>query len=464
MATASVMSSTCRLTVITPKWRVDLAVPVDISVSDLLTTLVRSMGPDLADDGAAQGGWVLQQLGKPPLEPSSTLAAAQVRDGDVLRLRPGSSQLPELAFDDVLDAVATGVNERTPRWRPLHTARASVLFASAALLFALFTALLTGPKWVAPAVATGVTAALLLAAAGALGRAFGQRAAAVTAGSFAVAFAAASGATALGDKHPLWAFGATQLLPALCAAVFVAVVALIILGTGVTIFVAVITAGILGAIGTGVSNIASLGVYGSSALVAAITLACSPFLPMLAFRLSRLPLPVIPSTADDLRRETGRVEGATVLDQAVRADQYLTGLTSATAITLAGSATLLASGGISERILTGVLGAICLLRARLFTGRGQRSGMLIAGGVAGLALLVTRAFATHELTRVLAFIVPAVVLAAVFLVMAVALPERRLAPTWARFADILESMLILAVIPLALGVIGVYGAVRNLSS
>ena len=458
------MSSTCRLTVITPKWRVDLAVPVDIPVSDLLTTLVRSMGPELADDGAAQGGWVLQKLGKPPLEPSATLASAQVRDGDVLRLRPGSSQLPELAFDDVLDAVAVGVNERTPRWRAQHTARACVLFASAALVFALFAALLTGPKWLAPAIATGVTAVMLLAAAGALCRAYSQRAAGVTAGAFAVAFAAASGATSLGDKHRIWAFGSTQLLPALCAAVLTAVVALIVLGTGVTIFVSIVTGGVLGAIGTAVSNIASLGVYGSAALIAGITLTCSPFLPMLAFRLSRLPLPSIPTGADDLRRETGAVEGATVLDQAVRADQYLTGLTSATAITLGASSALLATGGVSDRVLAGVLGAICLLRARLFTGRGQRSAMLIAGGVAGLSLLITRSVDTHEMTRVLAFVVPAAVLAAVFLVLAVSLPDRRLAPTWARFADIVESTLILSVIPLALGVIGVYGAVRNLSS
>ena len=461
---ASVMSSTCRLTVITPKWRVDLAVPVDIPISDLLATLVRSMGPELADDGAAHGGWVLQQLGKPPLDPSATLSSAQVRDGDVLRLRPGSGQLPELAFDDVLDAVATGINERTPRWRPQHTVRACVLFASAALLFALLTALLTGPKWTASAVAAGLTAVVLLGAAVALGRAFAQRAAGVTAASFAIAFAAVSGATALGDSHRVWEFGATQLLPALCAAVLAAVLALSLLGTGVTIFVAVIAAGVLGAIGTGASNIASLGAYGAAALVAAITLACSPFLPMLAFRLSRLPLPSIPSSADDLRRDMSRVEGATVLNQAVRADQYLTGVTSATAITIAASAALLATGGVSEQVLAGVLGAILLLRARLFSGRGQRSAMLIGGGVAGLALLVKGATATHDMTRVLTFVVPAVVLAVVFFVLAVALPERRLAPTWARFADLAESLLILSVVPIALGVIGVYGAVRNLSS
>jgi type VII secretion integral membrane protein EccD len=464
VAVTSVMSSTCRLTVITPKWRVDLAVPVDIPISDLLATLVRSIGPELADEGAAHGGWVLQQLGKRPLDPSATLASAQVRDGEVLRLQPASNQLPQLAFDDVLDAVATGVNERTPRWLPQHTERASVLFASATLAFALFTLLLTGPKWAAASIAAGLTAAMLLGAAAALGRSFNRRGAAITAGSYAITFAAASAATALGDEKRLWAFGATQLLPALCAAVLAAVAALLLLSTGITVFIAVIAAGILGAIGSGVSNIASLGVYGSAALVAAIALAGSPFLPTLAFRLSRLSLPSVPGSAEDLRRDTGRVDGPTVLDQAVRADRYLTGLTSACAITVAASAALLATGAFSDRVLAAVLGAILLLRARLFSGRGQRSAMLIGGGVAGLALLVTRAFATDGLTRVLAFVVPAAALAATFLVLAVALPDRRVAPTWGRFADIAESMLILSVIPLALGVIGVYGAVRNLSS
>ena len=461
---ASITTSTCRLTVMTPKWRVDLAVPVDISVAELLATLVRSMGPDLADEGASRGGWVLQKLGKPPLDPSATLANAQLRDGDVLRLRPGSMQLPELAFDDVLDAVATGINERTPRWRAQYTARASVLFASAALLFALFAALLTGPKWIAPTVTAAVTSVLLLLASAALARAYDQRSAGITAASFAIAFAAAAGVMALGDKKSVLEFGATQLLPGICAAVLVATIALIALGVGVTIFVAVIAAGILGAIGAGVSNIASLGVYGASALVAAVALACSPFLAVLAFRLSRLPLPSIPASADDLRRETGKVEGATVLDQAVRADQYLTGLVAATAIALAASSIVLATGGVSQRVLTAVLGAICLLRGRLYTGRGQRAAMLIAGGVSGLALLVTRAAATHEVARVLVFVVPAIALAALCLVFAVVLPDRRLAPTWARFADVIESMLILSVIPIALGVVGVYGAVRNLSN
>jgi hypothetical protein len=81
-----------------------------------------------------------------------------------------------------------------------------------------------------------------------------------------------------------------------------------------------------------------------------------------------------------------------------------------------------------------------------------------------MALLVTRAAATHDVARVLVFVAPAIALAGLCLVFAVALPDRRLAPTWARFADIIESMLILSVIPIALGIVGVYGAVRNLSN
>ncbi len=40
------------------------------------------------------------------------------------------------------------------------------------------------------------------------------------------------------------------------------------------------------------------------------------------------------------------------------------------------------------------------------------------------------------------------------------LPGRRYAPPWSRTADILETLLVLSVIPLALAVMGVYGEIR----
>ena len=50
----------------------------------------------------------------------------------------------------------------------------------------------------------------------------------------------------------------------------------------------------------------------------------------------------------------------------------------------------------------------------------------------------------------LAFAIPAVVVALVLFGLAVALPERRYSPRWSRTADIVEALLVLSVIPFAL--------------
>ena len=50
---------------------------------------------------------------------------------DVLHLRTRATRLPELAFDDVLEAVASGVLTRTARWQPVHTMRATALLSGA---------------------------------------------------------------------------------------------------------------------------------------------------------------------------------------------------------------------------------------------------------------------------------------------------------------------------------------------
>ncbi|MEO8888632.1 MAG: type VII secretion integral membrane protein EccD [Jatrophihabitantaceae bacterium] len=458
---SSVVSNTCRITVISSEFRADLAVPVHIPVAELLATLVSSLGRQVADEGAANGGWILQRAAEPALDPAVTLAASQIRDGDILHLRSRATQLPEIAFDDVLDAVATGVLTRTARWRAPDTASSSVALGAALLIIALVTTLASGPKWVAPATTGGVAGALLLAAAIALARAYHQRGAALVAASAAIAFGAASGAMAVGGHERLVAFGAAQLLLGACAALFVAVILILTLGSGVSGLTAVISLSLLAAIGTGVDTGTSLGPDGTSALVAAIGLAVSPMLPMLAFRLSRLPLPTIPSDAADLRRDEGTVDAVQILRQATLADQFLGGLLGGVALATAGSAVLLAAGGMSARILAGVLGVICLLRGRLFAGRAQRIWLLAAGAVALAAVLVFRAAALASHARILAIAAPAVVLAVILLALAVVLPGRRYSPPWSRTADIIESLLVLSVIPLALAVMGVYGAVRT---
>jgi type VII secretion integral membrane protein EccD len=461
---ASVVSNSCRLTIISSTRRADLAVPVQTSIAELLSIVVAGLGPEAADTGAAEGGWVLQRATEPPLDPSTSVAACQLRDGDVLHLRTRATQLPEVAFDDVLDAVASGVLSRTARWQPEHTMHGAVGFAAALLTYALVTALLIGPKWAPPAITAGAGAVLLMVAAAAVGRAYHRRGPALVAATFAVAFAAASGAMAVGGTHRVWSFGAPQLLVGTCAAALAATVALLALGAGVAGLVATVTAALLTAIGTAIASATTLSAVGTAAVVATAALAISPLLATLSFKLSRLPLPSIPTDAADLRRETGTIDANRILGQAVRADQVLTGLVGGVALAIAGAAVLLATGGVSERVLAVVLALICLLRGRLFSGRGQRAFLLTAGGAALLAVLVAGVADQHGLARLMAFAIPAVASAIVLFALAVALPGRRYAPPWSRSADIVESLLVLSVIPLALAVMGVYGAIRVASS
>lgn len=461
---ASVVTNSCRLTIISSTLRVDLAVPVQIAVAELLSIVVSSLGRETADLGAAEGGWVLQRASEAPLDPSASLAASQLRDGDILYLRTRSTRLPELAFDDVLDAVATGVLSRTTRWQPVHTMRAATTFAGALLTFALVTIVLIGPDWVPTAITGGVAAVLLVLAAGAIGRVYHRNGPALTAAGFAVAFAVVCGTTAVGGQHDVWDFGATQVLVGACAAAFIATVLLLVVGSGFAGFVTVVTTALLTALGTGIASATTLSAQGTAAVIAIAGLAISPFLPTLSFKLSRLPLPAIPLDASDLRRDTGSVDAQQILGQAVRADQFLTGLVGGVALAIAGAAVVITGRGPSEYILAIVLAAICLLRARLFTGSTQRALLLIAGGVAVAATIIAGALDGHGNTRILAFAVPAVVVAVILFAIAVSLPDRRFAPPWSRAADIFESMFVLSVIPLALAVMGVYGSIRIASS
>src|SRR5260370_17513910 len=126
---------------------------------------------DRANAGLAGGGRVLQRLGQPPFHPGMTPQQVGLRDGEMVYLRPRMSQLPQLAFDDVADVIATGVNEQPDRWGP-RTARGVALAAGAlGLLAGAAALLLSGPPWVLPSVAAPAVAGLLLASALALSRA-----------------------------------------------------------------------------------------------------------------------------------------------------------------------------------------------------------------------------------------------------------------------------------------------------
>ncbi|MFD0631080.1 EsaB/YukD family protein [Catenulispora yoronensis] len=107
----------CRVTVVAPTRRVDVALPEDVPLAELLPELLRLVGaPGPATGPAALSGYVLTGFDGTALDTAAALSDQGVVDGGILRLRP-ADDVPEAAVhDDIADAVAEAVLAGSSQW------------------------------------------------------------------------------------------------------------------------------------------------------------------------------------------------------------------------------------------------------------------------------------------------------------------------------------------------------------
>jgi type VII secretion integral membrane protein EccD len=125
-------------------------------------------------------------------------------------------------------------------------------------------------------------------------------------------------------------------------------------------------------------------------------------------------------------------------------------------------AVLAATGGALGIVLGAVVAAVLLLRARSYANGRQAIALLVSGMIA-VAGLTVELLATAD--RPILLIVGfggLLVLAAFALFTGVVLPRRRYSPVLRRSVDVIEAVLIAAVLPLALGVLDLYNTFRAL--
>jgi hypothetical protein len=222
------------------------------------------------------------------------------------------------------------------------------------------------------------------------------------------------------------------------------------IGHGLRVFVAGITAGCFGAVGALLAYWQP--VAGSAAVLLAVLMTGVAAFPLLAIRLGRLPMPVL--TPDD----PSRPDRARVFAAVVRSDELVTGMLLGHAVATLGAAVLLVrDGGAAGRILVVVAAVGFLLRARLFPAVRQRLPLLVAGGGAA-ALLLLGAGGVPRLA-----VVGALVGVALVAVLAgTAYRRRPPGPYLGRAADFLDALCVVAAIPIACAVLGLYGRMRGL--
>jgi type VII secretion integral membrane protein EccD len=451
-----------RVTVAAPGRRIDLALPERSPLAELLSGLLRHAGEDLADAGAPAGGWVLRRADGTVLDSSRTLAAQRVRDGEVLHLTHAHTDWPELEYDDLVDAIATGSARTGTAWGPKHTRATGLAVGAFAVGLALAAVARSGPAWSGPALWSIGVAAALLAVAVLLARAVGDTGAGAMAATVALPFAFAGGGLLLAGNRGLLQLGAPHLLGAGAAVLLAAVIALLGVVERAAVFAGAATVGLLAVLGGWLATLDVLDGYEAAAVVAGLGLAFSPVLAPLAIRLSRVPMPVLPKAAADLLRDDPQPPRTAVYAAVLRADGLLTGMVGGlSAAVVPCQVLLITSGSTAGRILVMILTVGYLLRARLYPIVRQRVPLLVAG-LAGAVCLALGPLMSDR-ADLLGIAGPVLLLAgALAALLGVVHSVREPSPYLGRYAEILEVLVVLAIVPVTCSVLGLYGYVRGL--
>lgn len=471
-----------RVTISAPQRRVDVALPEHVPLAELLPEVLRHAGEGLADDGEKHGGWLLRRTDGVALTTAQGLFPQGVRDGEVLHLVPARDNWPELEYDDVVEAIAEGARRRGTVWTPASTRMATLLGGVVLLALGLVAVLSAGPEWTGAAY-VGLGVGLLLALAGVTAsRAYGDAAAGAALGACAMPYAFAGGAVlvASGDRvgvfSPLAWLGGPEMLSGAVAMLLVAALG----GIGVSAALRIFTAGATVALLTALTALVSMltTADGAAAILISVLVCGIGALPLLAIRFGKMPTPPVSlPTGSDAEGFTGAQAGrdagrdhareipdrATVFAAVSRTEELLAGMLLGHAVLAAGAFAVLATAGsLSARILIGVSAAALLLRSRLFVTLRQRVP-LICGGLFGVAALGLDLLSGADAGLLLAVSAIGLLLALATVAAGATYSRKPPSPYLGRAADLLDTLVVVSVIPVACAVVGLYSAVGDIS-
>lgn len=455
----------CRLTVRAPGKSIDLAVPSDVPVADLLPAVVGYGGDDLEEAGIDHGGWVLQRLGGEPLDEERTLDSYDLRDGETLYLRPRVEALPEVHLDDLVDGISTTMSDSPYGWSPRASRRLLRGLAMLALTGGLAVLALPGGSTGVRAACAAVVALLLIAGAGSASRAVGDAGAGAVLGVMAAPYLAYAGWLLPGGDltgpHGHEVVGA-RLLAACAAGAGGAVVVLAAVAAFAALFLGIAVVAVFGVLAGALMLTAGLAPHQVAGIVALVAVILGAFVPSLSFRMSGMRMPPLPTNAQQLQEGIEPHSPSGVAARARLADGWMSSLYGAVGTVCIGCLGVLAwSGDMAATFMVVALSLLLLLHSRGLGNAWQRLSLTVPGAVGPLLLILLGAVSYAPERR------PLLVAALLAVTASVAIaswtvPGARLVPYWGRLAEILHTLSAVALLPLALWVLGVYGALRGL--
>jgi type VII secretion integral membrane protein EccD len=424
-----------RVTVDTPQRRLDVAVPSNVPVADLLLAFVRAGGERLG--ATAASGWVVRRTDGTLLSTAETLQDQGVRDGAVLHLVPAETTWPELEYDDIADAIAA-TRTRDRVWTPAATRWAGAVSGTIGLLVALAAIVRDLPHRDASVLA-GLVAIVLTGIGIVLARAAGDTWGGAVVASAALPYALVAGLYASG--RPI--HGSDVLIGCLAAAI-VGGVALAAIGRAGEPLVAGVAAALAGAVAAVVERVTSS--PDAAALLLGAVVLLSGLIPAAAIRLGGV--------------ARWHADGGTeaLADAVARTEAVATGLLGSIALVGAVTAMVLAYGGNGwSRILAATCAAVIALRSRAYGSVRQRTVALAASIAVALPITVW---------ALLAGAAPVAMTGGVAIAALLALTAGMGhvdSPLFGRAADALEIVGLLAVVPLTCAALDLFTHAAHLA-
>jgi type VII secretion integral membrane protein EccD len=442
-------SGLVRVTVASGTRRVDLVLPGAVPVAELLPELARSVG--LLDSATVYGGYRLVTSEGRHLAGDSGLVLQGVADGSVVTVAAGIDDVPPPVYDDVVEAMTDVVEHELKPWEPA-SGRRTALGAAALLMVLGAVALLTQHGSDLAATAAAVVSGALVAAAIVLSRAQAEPEASVTVAWMAAGYAVVAGLmftpgdTALG--LPLaWAGGGLLLVGLLC---------LLGLGEGRTLVIPQVVVGAVG-LACGVL-VHATSVSGSVLLVVVLSfvvLVGSVF-PWLALGLTGTTVDQLYSPSD-ITADPADIDPGRVADDARIAHEILVAISATVGLLVVLIAPVAVSRGLSGTLLAVVACLTVMFRTRQYrTGSEVLVGLV--SGIAGLASVAAAMLVLWPDWRPTAAVVLA---AAGALLLAGTLLPSGPSVRRGRFGDVLETVSLLALLPLLVVASGLFDAITG---
>ncbi|PZM90413.1 MAG: type VII secretion integral membrane protein EccD, partial [Actinobacteria bacterium] len=310
-------------------------------------------------------------------------------------------------------------------------------------------------------------------------RAYGDAAAGAALGGYALPYAFVGGALLVATGDPVgivplvrW-IGAPEALVGSVTLLLFAISGLAGIAAGLRVFAAGVTVGVLGA-GAALAGF-FLPASGAAAILISVLVCGIGVVPLLAIRFGKLPMPPItlPTGAEAAEGFTAAGGGASdgvrerpdrsrVAAAVARTEELLTGMLIGHAVlAIVAIVMLVMVGGLAGWLLVAVSAGALLLRSRLYVTVRQRVPLITAGltgfGALGIALAVEA-----EAMGLLGLSVGGLVIALMTIAAGATYSRRPPSPYLGRAADVLDTLMVVAVVPVACAVLGLYGRARGL--